>query len=269
MGSFKDSAAGLVLAIVCALALAGASGADSGSLDHGSSMRFAARRQVRLKRGSPSSALWGMDGTGGLGATSAVAGRITMRLRGGKGATLSTQQKKLFQDLSKEEGIFSASEPGEWQGKEGSHVPTITRTAEGVEVVVKHGMDPKDLEEVQAIMAGKTTARGDTKGLHYIEFIWIIDEDTGEALAAKNLYAGTETKAVFKGDFADRCITPYALCNLHGTWRGDSIGTPKAKEESVMDDEPPAASEAVEEAAAGGDDGGDEGGEAMEEEATA
>ncbi len=52
-----------------------------------------------------------------------------------------------------------------------------------------------------------------TQELHYIEFIWIIDQDTGECLAAKNLYPGDGVEAIasFKGKFANRFVTPYAM----------------------------------------------------------
>jgi desulfoferrodoxin (superoxide reductase-like protein) len=144
-----------------------------------------------------------------------------LRLRGGGGpgngtgakqqGSLSKMEKRLFQDLAKTGPIFSAEEPGEWQGKQETHVPVATLTDTAVEIVVKHVMDD---------------GADDGKKQHFIEFIWIIDADTGECLAAKRLLPthGAEAKASFKGNFKDRCITPYATCNLHGTWRGENVG---------------------------------------------
>jgi len=101
----------------------------------------------------------------------------------------------------------------------------------------------------------------DGKDLHYIEFIWIIDQDTGECLGAKNLYPGqgVEATASFKGKFADKCITPYALCNLHGTWRGQHIGTPKEPEptiQEIVEETPMVDVDVVAPEAAGGEQGG-------------
>ena len=144
-----------------------------------------------------------------------------LRLRGGGGpgngtgakqqGSLSKMEKRLFQDLAKTGPIFSSEEPGEWQGKQETHVPVATLTDTAVEIVVKHVMDD---------------GADDGKKMHFIEFIWIIDADTGECLAAKRLLPnhGAEAKASFKGNFKDRCITPYATCNLHGTWRGENVG---------------------------------------------
>ena len=166
---------------------------------------------------------------------------MTLRLRGGA-AKLSRSQKKLFQELSKQAGIFSAAEPGEHQGREDKHVPTAILTETGVDVVVKHVMDD-----------GQT----DGKDLHYIEFIWLIDQDTGECLAAKNLLPGdgVEATASFKGSFKERCVVPFAMCNLHGTWKGEYIGTPKAPVEVAGDDRE--ANQAMAEAPAGMDTSAD------------
>ena len=117
-------------------------------------------------------------------------------LRGGA-PVLSRMQKRLFQDLSRAPGIYSADEPAEHLGREDKHIPTITITETGAEVFVNHVMDDN----------------GPEKDLHYIEFIWLIDQDTGECLAARNLFPGdgVEAKAIFKGQFAQRYVTPYAM----------------------------------------------------------
>lgn len=131
-----------------------------------------------------------------LRSTTRGGGALRSSLRGGAPG-LSRMQKRLFQDLAQEPGVYSADEPAEHLGREDKHIPTITITESGAEVVVKHVMDDK----------------GPDKDLHYIEFIWIIDQDTGECMAAKNLYPvdGAEAKATFKGKFAQRFVTPYAM----------------------------------------------------------
>jgi desulfoferrodoxin (superoxide reductase-like protein) len=187
-----------------------------------------------------------------------------LRLRGGGGpgngtgakqqGSLSKMEKRLFQDLAKTGPIFSAEEPGEWQGKQETHVPVATLTDTAVEIVVEHVMDD---------------GTDDGKKLHFIEFIWIIDADTGECLAAKRLLPnhGAEAKASFKGNFKDRCITPYATCNLHGTWRGENVGNQRSGADAgEMDDAP--SGDAI---ASGKEPAGEEGasvqahGEAMDE----
>ncbi len=69
-----------------------------------------------------------------------VPGLRAAPLRGG-GPALSHREKKLFQDLSKGPGIYSADEPAEHAGREDKHIPTLTITNAGAEVVVKHVMD--------------------------------------------------------------------------------------------------------------------------------
>ena len=80
-------------------------------------------------------------------------------------------------------------------------------------------------------------------------------QDTGECLAAKNLFPGedSEPKVSFKGNFANRCVTPYAMCNLHGTWRGQYVGTPKAPCEIGADEHQEGTNKAEAEGAEMGD----------------
>ena len=59
-----------------------------------------------------------------------------------------------------QEGIFSHEEPGEHEVRADKHVPQATLTDAGIDVVVLHPMDDKS----------------DDKDLHYIEFIWIVDQ---------------------------------------------------------------------------------------------
>jgi hypothetical protein len=69
-----------------------------------------------------------------------VPGLGVAALRGG-GPVLTRMEKRLFQNLSKGPGIYSADEPAELAGREDKHIPTLTITDAGAEVVVKHVMD--------------------------------------------------------------------------------------------------------------------------------
>jgi len=168
-----------------------------------------------------------------------------LRLRGGAPTTgwekkLSTKERKLYQDLSRLPSVLSAAQPGLFKGDEAKYVPTVTLTEDGVEVVVKHGMEQKEFDEVHAqVMKWAEDPMNYMRSsynssLRYVDNIWIVDEDTGEVLAAKNLHARAgETKISIKGNFTDRCLTPYSMWNTHEVWRGEYIGTPKAKVEVV------------------------------------
>lgn len=146
----------------------------------------------------------------------AMAGRAgSLALRGGaakkKSHFLSKKEKELLETLSKGE-VLSAEEPGELAGKEDTHVPVATATEKGVRIEVKHVMNDEDEKTGQEI--------------HYIEFVWMMDSETGAALGYKRLTPGKnqEASAELVGfDYSGRTVTPYAMCNLHGVWRGANV----------------------------------------------
>ncbi|KAJ1479573.1 hypothetical protein T484DRAFT_1813888 [Baffinella frigidus] len=121
----------------------------------------------------------------------AMAGRAgSLALRGGaakkKSHFLSKKEKELLETLSKGE-VLSAEEPGELAGKEDTHVPVATATEKtvgiekGVRIEVKHVMNDEDEKTGQEI--------------HYIEFVWMMDSETGAALGYKRLTPGKNQEA--------------------------------------------------------------------------
>jgi len=88
--------------------------------------------------------------------------------------------------------------PGAVDAAVEKHVPAVTRTDAGIEVVVGSVEHPMTEE-------------------HLIE--WIALED-GDRLEIRKLAAGEAPKATFAGDIADGA-TVYAYCNLHGLWKAE------------------------------------------------
>eukprot|EP00960_Hanusia_phi_P050942 760511-Hanusia_phi.AAC.2 len=128
-----------------------------------------------------------------------------LQLRGG---APSSKIQKVFKELMEE--VYTRNDPGQFKGKEDKHVPVMTRNENGVRVEVMHVMDEE----------------GPDTTLHYIEMIWIQDAETGEVLNAKFLTPDMDTAtAEFKGDYNNRKLVAYAMCNLHGTWASGE--TPK------------------------------------------
>lgn len=58
---------------------------------------------------------------------------------------------------------------------------------------------------------------------HYIEYIWLKDDDTDVIFAAKKFEPTDPAppKLTAKAK-PGTIVTPYAYCNLHGLWIGDS-----------------------------------------------
>uniref|UniRef100_A0A7R9YEN7 Desulfoferrodoxin ferrous iron-binding domain-containing protein n=1 Tax=Pinguiococcus pyrenoidosus TaxID=172671 RepID=A0A7R9YEN7_9STRA len=101
--------------------------------------------------------------------------------------------------------VLTAEAPGPWAGKEGKHVPLLSLADGKASVVVPHGMDDS----------------------HFIQYIYIKNPD-GDVVAAVEYKVG-EMDGVAQGTLevdtpegaAD--LTPYAYCNEHGLWKGDSV----------------------------------------------
>jgi superoxide reductase len=103
---------------------------------------------------------------------------------------------------AEEEPIYTRGDPGEWEGKQQSHVPQIAYEKAGaglkVTVTVNHPMDA-DLP-------------------HYIMWIKLFDGEGN--LLGQEEFEATEEKAVATFELA---TTPAKLvahekCNLHGIW---------------------------------------------------
>ena len=96
-------------------------------------------------------------------------------------------------------GLFYTMEsPGRWAKKAGSHSPLIEKTADGVQVVTSHPMDP---------------------GKHWIIKHVILDNDF--KFIAENIFDPTTQKAPiseFKLSGQSGAIYALSVCNLHDTW---------------------------------------------------
>ncbi|KAJ1458154.1 hypothetical protein M885DRAFT_614506 [Pelagophyceae sp. CCMP2097] len=88
-------------------------------------------------------------------------------------------------------------------GDKAKHLPTILVNGDKVEVSVAHVMD-----------AAKP---------HFIEYIWLKDEDTDTILAAKRFDANDASPpTLFAKARPGSTVTGYAYCNIHGLWIGNS-----------------------------------------------
>ena len=90
------------------------------------------------------------------------------------------------------------------------HIPDVSLSHDSgnpdlttVQVTVPHVMDPEKP--------------------HWIEFIWIKDETSGDVVVAK-AFSATDPASpslTYSAPKGAR-LTPYAYCNLHGLWKGDT-----------------------------------------------
>uniref|UniRef100_A0A7S1U6B0 Desulfoferrodoxin ferrous iron-binding domain-containing protein n=1 Tax=Phaeomonas parva TaxID=124430 RepID=A0A7S1U6B0_9STRA len=98
--------------------------------------------------------------------------------------------------------VFSTSSPGPYAGKEGKHVPIATPEGDlSVRVTVPHGIAAE----------------------HHISLVYLKDE-AGNVAAATAFPggAGGAAELTFTAPAAG-LYTPYAACNLHGVWKGESV----------------------------------------------
>eukprot|EP00943_MAST-04B_sp_MAST-4B-sp1_P003347 g3347.t1 len=107
-----------------------------------------------------------------------------------------------------EEGeVFTKDAPGKWAGKEGGHTPVCTKNGDGTyTVVVNHGM----------------TAADDENDDHWIEYVYAKDAENNVVGIQKFVPTDEAPTITFKFEGAG-AVTPYAYCNKHGMWRGDSV----------------------------------------------
>ncbi len=91
---------------------------------------------------------------------------------------------------------YSKSNPGRWEGKEGSHAPVITIEGDKVTMETKHGMSET----------------------HYIVKHSLLS-DTGEVLG-ENVFFPSDKKAISTFEIKGKHKELFALsfCNLHDLW---------------------------------------------------
>ncbi len=144
-----------------------------------------------------------------------------LRLRGGWNfpgkESFSKKEKEILKGLSTGL-VYTQEDPGPWAEKVKSHLPVAALDIEpgSIRVSLPHGMDDETPE----------------KPLHYIEFIWIMNED-GDVL---DIHAFSPTDEAPIATFpisppggrslAGKRIVPFAMCNLHGVWRGSALAVP-------------------------------------------
>ncbi|RKY18750.1 MAG: hypothetical protein DRQ55_12470 [Planctomycetota bacterium] len=101
-------------------------------------------------------------------------------------------------------GVLTATEPGEWAGKEASHLPQLsfTQGSGTVEVLTDHSMSPE----------------------HWITTHYVKNQ-AGVVIGLQE-YAGTDAEARhgFELPAGTTRITAYSFCNRHGHWLGDASG---------------------------------------------
>ena len=96
--------------------------------------------------------------------------------------------------------VLSAAAPGEWEGKEGKHVPQLTVEDGKATITVPHGMDDD----------------------HFINFIWAKDAE-GKVVASAELKASDEPKLEFEVPEGCSVLTAYESCNLHSVWCSEPV----------------------------------------------
>jgi desulfoferrodoxin (superoxide reductase-like protein) len=143
-----------------------------------------------------------------------------LRLRGGFNfpgkEAFTKKEKDILKSLSNSL-VYSEEDPGPWKEKIKSHVPVSSLNAETgtIQVSLPHPMEDET----------------DEKPLHYIEFIWLLS-DHGDVL---DIHAFQPTDEAPVANFlitsgsrslSGKTVIPYAMCNLHGVWRGSPIVVP-------------------------------------------
>lgn len=91
---------------------------------------------------------------------------------------------------------YSASEPGRWEGKAGSHAPVVTVDGNKVTIETKHGMEE----------------------MHYIVKHSLVTS-SGEVLG-EQVFFPKDKKAVSTYEIKEKGMQLFALsfCNLHDLW---------------------------------------------------
>eukprot|EP00630_Chrysocystis_fragilis_P002314 CAMPEP_0197388202 /NCGR_PEP_ID=MMETSP1165-20131217/941_1 /TAXON_ID=284809 /ORGANISM="Chrysocystis fragilis, Strain CCMP3189" /LENGTH=185 /DNA_ID=CAMNT_0042913543 /DNA_START=23 /DNA_END=580 /DNA_ORIENTATION=+ len=91
-------------------------------------------------------------------------------------------------------------------GDKAKHLPQVRVAGDKVECFVPHVMDPVKP--------------------HFIEYIWLKDDDTDFIFAAKKFEpTDPSPPTIVAKAKPGASVTPYAYCNLHGLWIGDTEQT--------------------------------------------
>jgi desulfoferrodoxin (superoxide reductase-like protein) len=122
---------------------------------------------------------------------------------GGNGATGVVNQfwEDRADQLEAGNGVYTAADPRDWAGKEGTHVPAVAFNADGtVTVSCTHGMAED----------------------HWISTLYVRDQDGYVIHLVEILPRGTGALTAASVTFRPRAgttaITAYAYCNKHDVW---------------------------------------------------
>ncbi|NOY89631.1 MAG: hypothetical protein GXP55_00380 [Deltaproteobacteria bacterium] len=97
------------------------------------------------------------------------------------------------------ESVFTATAPGPWEGKAGSHVPQVSFGPGRVELFTNHGMSPE----------------------HWIDAQYLKDQDGNVIAFAAHAGTDAEARANFTLPEGTTQITAYSHCNRHGDWSAE------------------------------------------------
>ncbi|CAB9524439.1 superoxide reductase [Seminavis robusta] len=90
------------------------------------------------------------------------------------------------------------------KGAPEKHLPQTTVKGTSVKVVVPHVMDPEKP--------------------HFIEYLWLKDEDSNKVIEAKHFVATDAAPPTLVAKVAKGTkVRPLLFCNLHGLWQGESF----------------------------------------------
>lgn len=114
--------------------------------------------------------------------------------------------QKLLESISQ---IYSSQDPGNWKGKEASHVPQAVVGTDGIQIRVEHGMSSD----------------------HFIPWIGVIDNE-GQVIYARSISADDSAATLqIPPTMPAASASPYvpvAYCNRHGLWVGEPFESAEA-----------------------------------------
>jgi len=119
----------------------------------------------------------------------------------GGAAKVSAADMESVMALEKD-GVYTATNPGPWAGKEKSHVPQVTFPAGqgSVELFTAHPMSPD----------------------HYISAQYVKDQDGKLIAFAAHQGTDAEARATLSLPRGTTSITAFSHCNIHGDWSAPS-----------------------------------------------
>ena len=102
--------------------------------------------------------------------------------------------------LPEVESVLSAASPGEWAGKEGTHVPQLEVENGKAKITVPHGMADE----------------------HWINYVWAKD-GAGKVIASVELKPTDTPTLEFDVPDGVSSITAFESCNLHSVWQSEPV----------------------------------------------